>query len=198
MADQRQRSRLVGRGLGWWCPFVTPGTAYPQVAAVNSFPSQDAVSHGVNSISSCPSSPPAHFPSPPEEEFTMCASGAPSAMQEKPGPQPYLICTTCNAMTKLWFTGCAVSTPKTSLQLARSYGEDAAWRSGKALHSRWLRWHCHVESSNDCLKKIQKLNPAGDCDHGHPYKILHRSDWHGLSSTGSNWYQPFRQDSLEW
>ena len=36
----------------------------------NPMPSQDTVSHGANSMSSFPSSPYAHFPSPPEEEST--------------------------------------------------------------------------------------------------------------------------------
>ena len=39
--------------------------------------SQDAVSHGANSMSACPSSPPAHFPSHPEEACTIRLSGVP-------------------------------------------------------------------------------------------------------------------------
>ena len=73
----------------------------------------DCLSSGANSMSSCPSSSPAHFPSPPEEEFTIHVSGVPCSMQAKPGPQPHPICIACNAMTELWFTGCAVSPPRT-------------------------------------------------------------------------------------
>ena len=43
--------------------------------------SQDVMSLGASSISSCPSSPPAHFPSSPEEEFTIHVSGVPCFMQ---------------------------------------------------------------------------------------------------------------------
>ena len=93
--------------------FCYLGTAYPQVAVVNLLPLQDAVSHGVNSISSCPYSPPSHFPSPQDKEFTICVSGVPCSMQARPGPQSYLICIACNTMTELWFAGCAVSPPKT-------------------------------------------------------------------------------------
>ena len=80
-----QRSQRVGRSLRLCHPSVTSGTAYPQVAVVNSL-----LSHGENSMSSCPSSPPAHFPSPAEVEFTVHASEVPCSMQVKPGPQPYL------------------------------------------------------------------------------------------------------------
>ena len=94
------------------------------MAVVNSLPSQDPVSLGANSMSSCPFSPPAHFPSPAEEEFTIRSSGAQCWMQAKPGPQSYLTCVACYAITELWSVGCA-SQPE------RSPGEDAAWWSGK-------------------------------------------------------------------
>ena len=64
--------------LRWWHPSVTLGTAYPQVAVVNSLLSQDAVLHWANSTSSCPSS-----------------------IQVKPGPQVYLTCIACNVTTEL-------------------------------------------------------------------------------------------------
>ena len=80
------------------------------VAAVNSLLSHDAVSHGTNSTGSCPSSPTAHFPSPPEEEFTILV---PCSMQAKRGPQPYLTCIACNVLTELCFAGCAASPPRT-------------------------------------------------------------------------------------
>ena len=68
--NQWQKSQWEGRRLRWYHPSATLETAYLQVAAVNSTPSQDAVSHGANSMSSCASPLPAHFPSPPEDEFT--------------------------------------------------------------------------------------------------------------------------------
>ena len=42
-----------------------------------------------------------HFPSPPEQEFTIHVSGVPSSMQAKPGSQPYLTCIACNITTEL-------------------------------------------------------------------------------------------------
>ena len=45
----------------------------------------DCLSSGANSMSSCPSSSPAHFPSPPEEEFTIHVSGVPCSMQANLG-----------------------------------------------------------------------------------------------------------------
>ena len=83
-------------------------SAYPQVAVVNLLLSQSAMSHRANSMGSCPSSP--HFSSPPEEEFTIHASGVLCSMQTKPRPKPYVI---CNALIELWFAGCAVSPPRT-------------------------------------------------------------------------------------
>ena len=80
----------------------------------------DCLSSVANSTSSCPSSPPAHFPSPPEEEFTIHMSGVPCSMQAKPGPQTHPICITCNAMTKPWFTPdvqCHHQGPKVTLHL---------------------------------------------------------------------------------
>ena len=52
--------------------FCYIGSVYPQVVVEDSLPSQDGVSHRANSMSSCPSSPPARYPSPPEEEIAMC------------------------------------------------------------------------------------------------------------------------------
>ena len=89
----------LGEAWGVCNPSVTLGTAYPQVVVMNSLLSQDAVSHGADSMSSCPFSPPAHFSS--EEEFTICASGVPCFMQGKPEPHPYSTCITCNVMADL-------------------------------------------------------------------------------------------------
>ena len=99
MADQWQRSQWVGRSLGWYLPSATSGTAYPEVGVVDSLSSPDAVWHGANVMRSCRSSPPSQSPSPPEEGFTICSSGAPCSMQANSGLQPYLICIVCNSMT---------------------------------------------------------------------------------------------------
>ena len=101
------------------------------------------------------------FPSPPEEEFTIHASGVPCSMQAKPGPKPH---PTCIAMAELWFAKCAKS------KLAGSLGGDAARRSGKGTPHRRLRWHGHVERSLGWLKKVQKLNPIGGRGRGRPKK----------------------------
>ena len=132
--------------LGWeklrWChPPVSLGAAYPQMVVVNSLLSQDAVSHGTNSTSSYPSSPPAHFSSPPEVEFTFHVSVMPCFMQAKHGPQFYLICIACKAMIELWFAGCAVS-PQS--QLTGPLEEDAAWRSGKGTP------HLPIQMARSC------------------------------------------------
>ena len=62
--DGIPKTEITVGSLRWY-----HSSAYPQVSVVNSHPPQDAVSHGTNSMSSCPSWPPNHFPSPPEEEF---------------------------------------------------------------------------------------------------------------------------------
>ena len=112
-ANKWQTSQWGGRSSRWCHPSATSGLAYPQMAVVNSHPSQDAMPHGANSISSCTSSPPAHIPCPPEEAFIIHASGAPCFMQAKPGPKSNLICIACNAMTRLWIAGCAVPLTRT-------------------------------------------------------------------------------------
>ena len=53
-----QRSQREGRRLRCCHPSATLWTDHPRVAAVNSMPSQDAVSHGANSMSPCPSAHP--------------------------------------------------------------------------------------------------------------------------------------------
>ena len=73
-----ERSQWVGKSFRWCHPSVTLGTAYPQGTVVNSLVSQDVATHGTNSASFCPSSPPTHFPSPPEEEFTIHVSVMPT------------------------------------------------------------------------------------------------------------------------
>ena len=100
-------------------PSVTLGTAYPQVVVVNSLLAQNAMSHGENSTSSCPSSPPAQFPSRPEEEFEIFVSWVPCSMQAN------LVPPTLSHLHRLQRDDQGPS------QLAGSLGEDAAWRSGK-------------------------------------------------------------------
>ena len=77
------------------------------------FSSQDTGSHGQNLISSRPSSFPAHFPSPPEEEFTIHASGAPCPFETEPGSQPHLIHMASKAMADLLSAGYALSPART-------------------------------------------------------------------------------------
>ena len=71
------------------------------------------LSHGDNSMSSCPSSPPAHLASHPEEEFTLRLSGVSCSIQAKAGPHRYWSCIACNLTTELWFARCAASPPST-------------------------------------------------------------------------------------
>ena len=97
-----------------WGNLGTLGTAYSQMAVVNSLLSQNTVSHGAHSTSSCPSSPTACSPSPPEKEFTISVSGVSCFMQAKHGPQTSRTCSACNAMTEQWFAGCTVSQPMTN------------------------------------------------------------------------------------
>ena len=74
---------------------------------------------------------------------------------------------------------------------ARSPGEDAAWRSREGIptpHHR-LKWHDHVECSDDWQKEVQKLNPIGrrgDSRSDNPV----RSDLWELPSAGPNWDPP--------
>ena len=66
---------------------------------LNLLQTQDAMSHGANSTRYKPSSPPARFPSSPEEEITICASGAPCSVHAKSEPKTVLICIAYNAIT---------------------------------------------------------------------------------------------------
>ena len=144
MSDQWQRSQWVGRSLRWCHPSVTSRTAYPKVVVVNSLPLQDAVLHGANRMSSCPSSPPAHFPSPPDEENTIHASGAPGPCNRKLGPTFFdgwgMICWVYSVTTK----------DQVSSQdlLERMQLDDQA----KVLHR--LRCHGYVEPSDGWLKEV--------------------------------------------
>ena len=157
----------VGRSWSWYHTSVTSGIAYPQVAVVKSLPSQDTLSHGAHSTSSCPSSPPAHFPSPPEEDFTICQERHATCKQYL-GPK--LIRIAYDAMTELWCAGCAVSLPRTKSARTISWGgcSFTIWQRDSA--TRRFRWHGHVEYSDVWLKKVQKLNPTGSPGRDHPTK----------------------------
>ena len=77
----------------------------------------------------------------PEEEITSRAAGAPcSPVQAKPGPQPYLICIACNAMTKLWSTGYVVSPPRTKST------SKISWR--KCSLMIWQRYSAPTDSDS--------------------------------------------------
>ena len=122
-------------------------------------------------MSSSPSSPAAHFPSRPEEEFTSLGSGAPCSMQAEPRPQPHLTCIACHAMNELFITHwiCSVTTKgQVSSQdlLGRMHLDNLA----KVLCTRRLRWHGHVERNCGWLKKVQKLNSTGSRGPGLPQK----------------------------
>ena len=125
--------------------------------------------HGANSMSSWPSSLPAHFRSPPEEEFTINMSGAPCSMQADPGHQLCQFCIASNVMTQLWSVVCGVTTKnQVSSQdiLERMQLVDVA----KVLRTRRLRWHGHEEHIDGWLEKVQRLNPTGGRGQGRPKK----------------------------
>ena len=52
---------------------------------------------------------PFSFQSPPEEGFTIRASGARCSIQAKTGPWPQLMCVVCNENQRLWSVGWMVS-----------------------------------------------------------------------------------------
>ena len=153
----------------WGLPSVTSGTAYP--------PSDDGCElasitrHCVawdkfNEL--LPVFTTRSFPSPPVEEFTIRASGAPCSSKRNLGPN------------LVWSVSPATQWPSYDLldvrchyqgpsQLARSPGEDAAWRSGKGT-SHPPTQHGHEERSDGWLKKVQKLNATGCCGRSHPKK----------------------------
>ena len=83
MLDQRHRSQREGRSLRSCHSLATLGIAYPDVAVVNSLPSQDVKSYGANPTISCPSSPSTHSQSPPAAAFTTQISVVPCSMQKK-------------------------------------------------------------------------------------------------------------------
>ena len=139
-------------GSGEAChPSVTLGTAYPQIVVVNLLLSQDAVSHGANSMSSRPSSPPAHFPSPPEEEFTIHMSGAPCSMQAKPwAPTLSNLYRLQRSDRAQWFARCAVSPPRTTSACRISWKECCLmiWQRHSTqvslpISSHWFLYYLH-------------------------------------------------------
>ena len=142
MSDQWQRSQWVGRSLRWCHPSVTSGTAYPKVVVVNSLPLQDAVLHGANRMSSCPSSPSAHFHHLQMKRSQCIRSARP--MQSKAGPN--LIWLSLPAMQRLRYdllgVQCHHQGPS---QLTRSPGEDAAWWSGKSTPPTQMSRLCRTK-----------------------------------------------------
>ena len=92
---------------------------------------------------------PAQFPSPPGGEFTIRASGTTSSMQAKPGPQTYLAWITCNAMTELWSTGCAVSPPRSKSVRKISY----IWCSLKM----WQRYSSPANLDGPTMKNVMMV-----------------------------------------
>ena len=180
--------------LGWWL-----------ITRLNSHLSQDAVSHGANSISSCPPSLWAHFLSPPEEEVTIRASGARCSMEAKLGPQPYLICIAFNAMTELWSARCAVQVSSQDL-LERMQLDDQA----KVPRTHRIRWHGDAEHSMAGWRKSRNSIPQEvvairktyievvgiDCPalgltEPHPSDRKARS---GRPKMLSNWTHPYAKD----
>ena len=88
-------------------PSAKLGTVYHHVVAVNSVSSQDARSHGANSMSSCPFSPPAHSSSPPADEMDhrtqsvwTIRAGLPSSCMQL--PQHYCILMRCITQDRRW------------------------------------------------------------------------------------------------
>ena len=93
----------------------------------------------------------------------------------------HILCTRNLSPNHIWLASPAVQWPSYDLldvrchhqgpsQIAGSLGEDAAWRSGKGTQHPLIRWHSHVECSNNWLKKVQKLNSTGCRGRGHPKK----------------------------
>ena len=133
-----------------WGNLGTLGTAYSQMAVVNSLLSQDAVSHGVHSTS------PAH----PHLLLV------PHHLQRKSLP---LVCQECHASYKrnmgpklLGLAPPATQWPNNDsldarchsqwpIQLAEYVGEDAAWWSGKGTPHSQTQMACHVEPSDGWL-----------------------------------------------
>ena len=170
--------------------FCYLGAAHPQVVVVNSLLlSQDAVSHGANSLSSCPFSPPAHFPSPPEKELTIRVSGVSCSIQAKPGPQPYSTYIACNLMTELWFAECVESPPRTKSAL----GDDAAWRSGKGTPHppTYTAWPCRTQRW--LVEESPETQSHSKSWPWLPQENLDWNDRHGPPSAGSNLNPPIRQ-----
>ena len=154
-----------GSGEAWsGAILLLPWGPLTQVAVVNSLLSQDAMSHGPNSKSSCPSSPPGHFPSLQRKSLLFVWQECHAPCKRNRGPQPYIrllyypTCIACNTTTELWFARC-VESPRRTESVRR-----ISWRmhlDDLVLWTRRLRLHGHVECSDGWLKKVWKLNPTG-------------------------------------
>ena len=129
MADQRQRSQWVVRSLRWYTPSVTSGTAYPHIAVVNSFPSQDGA---MGQIQWAPARP--HLPLISNHiqrkslQFMRQEHHAPCTRNL--GPNLFWFALTA----KQWLSYDPLNVQRHHqglCQLERFPGEDAAWWSGK-------------------------------------------------------------------
>ena len=103
------------------------------------------------SLRSRPFSALAHFPSPPEEEFTIRTSEASCSMQAQLEPQPYLTCIACNTMAKQRSAGCMVLTLRTEPACEGMHLYDLA----KVLRTRRIRWGGRVERHEGWVIKVQ-------------------------------------------
>ena len=86
-----------GSGGAWsGAILLLPWGPLTQVAVMNSLLSQDAMSHGPNSKSSCPSSPPGHFPSLQRKSLLFVWQECHAPCKRNRGPQPYSLGYLCN------------------------------------------------------------------------------------------------------
>ena len=164
---------------------------------MNSLLSEVAVSPGANSRRSCPSSSPAHFPSPPEEEFTIRVSVMPCFMQAKPGPQPYLICIDCNAITELWFAGCVVSL------LSIKSAHKISWRGCSLMI--WQRYSATADSDVMAMTNIVMVSWRKSRNAKIPQEAMAVAaltkpgqKWSTWTELGPTERHPSDRESLEW
>ena len=155
MAHQWQRPKWEEGILRFvFLPSAALGATYPQVAVVNSLPWKDAVS------SSCPSLPPAHFPSPSEGAIKIsCTRSAMFHARETwVLTSSDLHCLQRNDQAIIrWICGITNKDKVSSQNLQEGMQLNDL---EKVLHTHRPRWHGHVEHNDGWLRKVQKLNPA--------------------------------------
>ena len=110
-------------------------------------------------MSSCPSSPPVQFPSPPKEEFTIRVSDAKLHASEIWAPT--LSATYDPLDVQYNYKG------QRSQDLLERMQLDGLT---KVLCTRWFRWHSYEDRSDGWLEEVQKLDPTGDLGHDDPTK----------------------------